>query len=42
MRTVGGCCAHAADPSRVTKVSEAASMRGHEEDFGMVFLPSSI
>src|SRR5439155_6482592 len=39
IRTVGGCCADAADPSRVTKVSEAASIRGHEEDFGMVFLP---
>ena len=26
MRTVGGCCAQAADPSRVTKASEAASI----------------
>src|SRR6478735_12710955 len=42
IRTVGGCCAHAAVPSRVTKVSEAANRRGHEEDFSMVFLPRCI
>ena len=27
IRTVGGCCAHAAVPSTVTKASEAASRR---------------
>src|SRR4029453_7678068 len=41
-RTVGGCCAQAADPGRVTKAREAASMRGHEDDFSMVFLPRCI
>src|SRR4029453_14153922 len=39
IRTVGGCCAQAADPSRVTKASEAAGMGRHENDFSIVFLP---
>ena len=37
MRTGGGCCAHAADPSKDMTVSDAASRRGlHEEMFGMI------
>src|SRR5512138_1333565 len=37
MRTVCGCCAEADVPSRVTKASEAASIRGDNEDFSMDF-----
>src|SRR3982074_3197900 len=37
MRTGGGCCAHATDPSTDMTVSDAASMRGIDgENFNMV------
>src|ERR1700734_3086947 len=41
MRTVGGCCAHVADPSTVTSASEASTRGTNEDIFGMVF-PSGI
>src|SRR4029453_11374380 len=42
IRTVGGCCAQAADPSRVTKASEAAGKRRPEEEFRHGILPRCI
>src|SRR5947207_15190840 len=42
MRTVGGCCAQASVANRAARPSETASIRGHEEDFSMVFLPRCI
>jgi hypothetical protein len=37
MRTVAGCCAHAADANTDMAASEAANARGNKDIFGMVF-----
>jgi hypothetical protein len=40
IRTGGGCCAHATDPSTDMTVSDATSRRGILEIFDMVVFPS--
>ena len=42
MRTVGGCCAEAADPNTVTSASEASTRGINEDIFGMVFSLTSV
>src|SRR5882672_12448931 len=42
IRTVGGCCAHAAVPNTDTIISEAASARGSDEEIFSMALSLTI